>query len=349
MSTPTRNKLLSKVTFKKLLRVLDQLNKFVPVIITAIITWYANSFESKLSITNLISQREQAESQLRANMFNTLIGPLFGKDKCKDPEEPEHELILTELLSLNFGEHFEIKPLLKHVETTLKNSRNNPEETYKSLNNLWDISKRVAGRQLASLQQQGDKKDYTIIEEATFVESLESNLDFKNYSSLKNNNNIVIVKNYSSNRSINAEYVFSSKSADKKSKAIISLEKANWANNSFSFNVNVENKGSETIKNNQDFNFELSWFDLPLVDNILLSNGNRFCLLLEKVNFYNNNEFPLKYVTLKIVWFPKVFFTPRERPIDFNIVRKKMATINTSKTLNLFDMLPNIKQNFWGS
>lgn len=330
MKAGESKKLLSKVNIDGVLSFLEILNKFVPVIITAIITWYANSFESKLAITNLISQREQAESQLRANMFNTLIGPLFGteKDRGRDPNMPEHELILVELLALNFGEHFEIKPLLKHVENTLENSKRNPDEKNKSLKDLWSISKRVADRQLASLQQQGNKKDFTRVEEVTFIETLKSDGELADYSSLKSQNHKVIVKNYSSNRNIEVDYDYYTESADQKSNARISLNKANWDNNSFIFDVNVQTEVLSKRAKIQDFKFEVSWFDLPLVDNILLSDGNRISLLLEKVDLDSRQEKKLKYATVKVVWFPKAFFTPRERPIDFGIVREKLEAKN---------------------
>ncbi len=93
----------------------------VPVIV-AIITligyFGAAHIQSRMSATTLISQREQAESELRATMFKDLIGPIIGtKDQGK--MDPKREGLLVGLLALNFGEHFEFKPLLIEVDEKL--------------------------------------------------------------------------------------------------------------------------------------------------------------------------------------------------------------------------------------
>jgi hypothetical protein len=73
--------------------------------------------------------------------------------------------------------------------------------------------------------------------------------------------------------------------------------------------------------------FTLSPFDFPLTDNTLLSDGNRFAVVLDEVAedamFANTDvQSGIPYlqatlVFLKIIWFPKNYFTPRERPIDY--------------------------------
>src|SRR5690242_1999834 len=91
-----------------------------PVILTALFSligvYVSNRYQETTSATQLISEREKAESELRASMFKDLISPIIG-----DPRNipPERERLLVELLALNFGEHFELKPLMRQVDRNL--------------------------------------------------------------------------------------------------------------------------------------------------------------------------------------------------------------------------------------
>ena len=65
------------------------------------------------------------------------------------------------------------------------------------------------------------------------------------------------------------------------------------------------------------YNFYLSWLDLPLTDNTLLPDGNRFAVYLR--NFYNQT------VSVTVMWFPKGYFTPRERPLNYSEVQELLG------------------------
>lgn len=52
------------------------------------------------------------------------------------------------------------------------------------------------------------------------------------------------------------------------------------------------------------------------IDNTLLADGNRFAIVLSTVNA--EPEMILKQATLQVIWFPRNFFTPRERPLDYD-------------------------------
>ena len=56
--------------------------------------------------------------------------------------------------------------------------------------------------------------------------------------------------------------------------------------------------------------FTLTWYDLPLADNTVLPNGNRFAINLRTVSGVTQD------ISLRVIWFPPGFFTPREHPLD---------------------------------
>src|SRR5919108_6541487 len=97
-------------------RVLDWLEvlaKLVGASAVVLVALFANSLQSRLTGVSIQSQREQAESQLRASMFNSLISPIAGPQNADKPIPVDREVILTELLALNFNENFEMKPLME--------------------------------------------------------------------------------------------------------------------------------------------------------------------------------------------------------------------------------------------
>ena len=62
----------------RLLDWLDAIAKLVGAAAVLAVALIANSFQGRLTGVSIQSQREQAESQLRANMFSSLIGPIAG-------------------------------------------------------------------------------------------------------------------------------------------------------------------------------------------------------------------------------------------------------------------------------
>lgn len=128
--------------------------------IAALIT---NSYQSRMSATTLISQREQAESHLRATLFKDLVAPIIG---TKDPDKMsiQRERLLAELLTLNFGEHFEFKPLLMQIYTRLKHEIKSEGESKEARESLRSICRRVSHRQISMLLNQGTDKDKTKVE-----------------------------------------------------------------------------------------------------------------------------------------------------------------------------------------
>jgi hypothetical protein len=87
----------------------------------------------------IMSQREQSDSALRERMFNALISSYFGKEVSTDPEK---QIMFLNLLTLNFQEFFDAKPLFDDLDKKLKG------ESRKKLQN---IAKQVADRQVNML------------------------------------------------------------------------------------------------------------------------------------------------------------------------------------------------------
>jgi hypothetical protein len=87
----------------------------------------------------IMSQREQSDSALRERMFNALITSYFGKEVSTDPEK---QIMYLNLLTLNFQEFFDAKPLFEDLDNKLKDERRRK---------LQNIAREVAERQVNML------------------------------------------------------------------------------------------------------------------------------------------------------------------------------------------------------
>lgn len=84
----------------------------------------------------IMTQREQSDSALRSQMFNALISSYFGQEILQDPEK---QMTYLHLLTLNFQEFFDARPLLEDL-----NKRINPEQRGR----LLAIARDAAARQV---------------------------------------------------------------------------------------------------------------------------------------------------------------------------------------------------------
>jgi len=262
--------------------------------------YIANSYQSKLTGTTILSQREQSETQLRASMFSSLIGPIIGP-QTGDAIPADREKLLVELLLLNFHEHIELKPLMLHADARLaaKGVQGmTPEQTQGAREQLRSITRRVVAQQIADLIRESDASQAQSQGCSLYLVSLKVEPG--------ENPDGGACQLYST-----FEEVASVQSPDKKYTLSMVASNPDWVNETFNISVNLTTNTQDGEKRYQDlaYNFVLTWFDLPLTDNTLLPDGNRFAFTLAAV-------MKGKEATLRIIWFPKDYVTPRERPLD---------------------------------
>jgi len=308
----------------KILEVISKLGPAIASIIAVLgAAWIANSFQSKMSATSLISQRELAESQLRASMFRDLIGPVMattagGKNGAKI--DIVHQQLLIELLALNFSGQFDSKPLLLHLDKSIV-AELKEEHGKEARESLRSIARRVKDLQVARLLNAGTKGDKTKIEPLIVKNTPQDEKERKEYEDMKNYYSSVSntykagpVQYGQLGEAINME------SPDKKHTLTITVNDCNWNDQTCQVLLTVKKNVLDSEKYDEiNQPFTLTWFDFPLTDNTLLADGNRFALVFDSINT------DIKSVALKLIWFPKVYFTPQERPINFADINEKMG------------------------
>lgn len=340
----------------------------------------ANRFQESMTVSTLLSQREEADSNLRAGMFHDLIGPLTLEGAAQDGIQLERELLLVQLLALNFHEHFELKPLMLHLNNRIDDElAKKPElkrlRQYKKY--LWGIGKKVSRTQTAMLthgktsnndiNQSSSIRQIALVPQESHPQVI---LGDQVYASIEDitcerDSPWIITKPYDS---------FRVTSPSGKWNLRISLGTPDWKNSSFPLSYTLtnhekppshkggcshveeletkiasiespspdENKTAEThnkqptnqiyLPKNGEFSrsFNLNWFDFPFTDNTLLADGTRFAIVLDRVildeDTVENDETKNHKAYLKLIWFPKDYFSARERPVNYQHFREKMFT-----------------------
>jgi hypothetical protein len=107
----------------------------------------------------LISQREQAESALRKDMFVSIINSFLKPNKTS----PDEQVLNMELLAYNFHESLNLKPLFAYLRRTISESDETDAKKKKAfLSRLEKVASDVTDKQMLVLAEVGQKFDSTI-------------------------------------------------------------------------------------------------------------------------------------------------------------------------------------------
>jgi len=358
---------------------LDTGAKYLGAVAGLLAIYVAHSFQATLSTTNLINQREEAESKLRATMFSNLIQPLIINDK-KEGLSPQSEKLLSELLALNFHENFEFKPLLTHLDERLQAERPNDKEYQQARRNaLRSIARRVIQRQnaLVTRLDTNGNAGAGIDPESSCVTRIvilrvEKMINPDKVRSVPAGQKLgcygmVIVRERfrDKNNELRDELV-KIQAPDRQTYLELVVGSVDWENQTVDLDVSIRAEPSwlfrppqqqhvslfnadffkqhpkksmqaalyestyfqENLQGLTDYGkvnadidkvdkkFTLTWFDFPLTDYTLLSNGTRFSFFVDS---FDDGE----YAVIKLLWFPRDFFSPRERPTSYRAYREK--------------------------
>jgi hypothetical protein len=274
----------------------------------------AANYESKLTSVNLLSQREDSESRIRSSMFQTLVEPITRLSKG-DRLDPTRYRVLVEVLTLNFHDQVEVKPLLSDVDRIL--SEENDQLGRRSIRS---IARRVIDRQIASLSGTSHavhgkpakadtfyfQPDATSTEsDATSTESDATSASHCQGTSLEQ-------------AASTPGGIVCSESPDKKYHLEIILGAPEIDDFKAPIYITIC-KRKPPCGREQDiirkFDFTLTHFDFPLTDNSQIDPELRFAISLYSMEV----EQP---IVIKVIWFPKGFVTARERPMNYLTLRK---------------------------
>ena len=318
---------------------IDNLSKLALPIVTAIValagTYLTTSINEQNNLRDTINQREQAESALRTSMFRELVSPVVGTTGTM-VEEPKRLALLAELLALNFHEHFELGPLLTYVDEL-------PGQTTSDRNRLRSIGRRVISRQLAVLgpadetpqgaQCNDDRRDVDIWLTSDAREDVEAR---QTCELVQGDGTTAYFACSSAETDTTEKMPFTVTSHDCQDRLTILLADLNWASNTVrvlatSTPAPLRSSAAPPTRSIPEFvEFTVSPYALPFSDNTLLRSGNRFGVYIRQIEPSREPCEPpvcdptTRLMRLSLIWFPRDFIPPRERPTDFEHIRRSL-------------------------
>jgi hypothetical protein len=309
----------------------DIILKLTPVILTAVGGWLAATYQSQSAGTSLLNQREQAETQLRATMFANLIGPITGSQKDR-ALRPEDERLLVELLTLNFHEHVEFKPLLAHADARLAaklRTQAKGSAAYRELDemrrSLQSVVGRVRDRQVAVLQKECGKSN-RLCPAASFAERFKCAFAATGTESgakpLSGNPQCLT---FSPDQARYSPIPHVVTSPDGKYELSLSMGETDWDKQVFKMYVILgqrelgDSPAVPLALRGTAFDFTLTPYDLPFTDNTIVDKDHRFSLVVKDIVPRDQN---MKDVEIWVVWFPEGYVLPDERPVNYQEIRK---------------------------
>src|SRR5947208_211621 len=108
--------------------------------------------------TEMMGRREQADSDLRKDMFKSILDTFMRKDpKLELDEQLNQEVLNLELLAYNFHESLDLAPLFKHVRSRIpqQGTPAQGEKRAQLLKRLENVAQQVIMRQLTVLSDSG--------------------------------------------------------------------------------------------------------------------------------------------------------------------------------------------------
>ncbi len=329
------------------------------IMIPIFINQYTEESRKSQVYVQMMTEREKADTSIRENMFKALLGGYLEtvKEDVKkeDLESFRKRVVFLELLTVNFQEFFDAKPLFEEVYEKLVEHRHKVKD--ERTRNKWmalekkitGIAKKTASRQVTTLNSIGESFPFSISEndvlcirlyEKTDLDALRKRDGTTRFKQLEvgsclrdwekekegkagtstpmsqdqNGKQSLATKGYHKQQSIELRIA-------EVGDASVTLEVTVYAD-FFDRNVYV---GSELVRG---FPVNVSYFDLPYMDNFKLADGNRFALVLKDIDKGPGGK-ERTGVDIEAVRFRNDFMSLRDRPLFEEMIKKLQQSPTT--------------------
>ncbi len=234
--------------------------------------------------TELMSRREEAESALRKDMFVSMI-QTFLKPGSTSLDE---KVLNLELLSYNFHESLNLKPLFVYIDRQIRRSSDPAKKEYNE--RLQNVATEISRKQMLVLESVGAKFDRIV------------DLD-----SLKANPGGLALEE----ETLQLEGV--------RRHFSIFVEVADRATKELKVRLEVRTP-TDTLGNAETSSVEFwtGFFDFPMIDNTRLGEDQRCAVIL---NAFEDNS-----ADITLVYFPGSYASLKEKPYYQEVVQNLMRS-----------------------
>jgi hypothetical protein len=234
--------------------------------------------------TELMSKREESESVLRKGMFDSMIQS-FMKSGSGSMDE---RVLNLELLSYNFHESINLKPLFIFLDKQIRASKEKARGEY--LDRVHKVATEITRKQMIVLEGAGRKFDRHI------------DLD----SLAASPGGIPLDEDTLTLETITRHFSLFVQKADRDTRELkVRLEIRTPTDTVGNFELN-------TVE------FWVGFFDFPMIDNTRLANDQRCSVVL--------NAFEDDSADITLVYFPGSYASLKEKPYYQEVVQKLMRT-----------------------
>jgi hypothetical protein len=243
------------------------------------------AYETNVRIyTELMSKREEAESALRKDMFVSIIQSFLRPGSGSMDEK----VLNLELLSYNFHESLNLKPLFVYLEKQVQASTDARKKGY--IDRLYTVATEISRKQMLVLESAGAKVDRMI-----------------DLGDLKDNpGGLTIEPAKMTLDSIPRTFQLVLLEADTRTK-----------NLRFRLEIRTPLDTAGTVETNSA-EFWVGYFDFPMIDNTRLTHDQRCAVVL--------NAFEDGAADITMSYFPGSYASLKEKPYYSEVVESLMRT-----------------------
>ncbi len=284
--------------------ILHPLGGLITALTIALVSYFGSSYlnnkqnnEAKINLyTQLMSSREQSESALRKDMFNSILGTIL-----KDSHSLDENILQLELLAYNFHESLNLMPLFVYMDRQIALEKNlQLRDAYRR--RLYKMAGDVTSKQISSLEGAaaretmfitfpGDSNSYKPGHSQNFA------MDWKDSKVFYDTVRVGKTKN-----------VY---------KRVVFLKASGYNVDDKTVNVrlDIETSVNDKFVNMVTQEFTIDYFQFPMIDNTRLSNDMRCSVVMRDFDFPN-------FIEVDILYFPGSHSSLKEKPYYDEVVKK---------------------------
>ena len=295
----------------------------LPLVTLVLGYWFNASLNERQQIDNnirlyaeMMGRREEADSNLRKDMFNSILTTFMSKDpsaKISDEEEIRQQILSLELLAYNFHESLDIAPLFKDVERRIRSVAKGPDPELQR--RLESVALQVIEHQLTALSDVG-----TVERGDALTEKIK---DFQAYIMF----GMRAIPDPKVKAGEGASRLCLSMEATDRSRHYRQFVLELIAYNEMAREVQVRQYVSRLLTQEEckkadldleanrevDTNFQVGLFDFPMIDNTRLSGSERSAVSLTALN--------PNVVSLTLAYFPASRASLKDKPYYDEVIR----------------------------
>ena len=281
--------------------------------------------------TELMSKREESESALRKDMFNSIMNNIL-KDKVS--ASLDEKILQLELLTYNFHESLNLMPLFEFLNRCNNEENKDPALRQAYKHRLIKMSKATISKQISTLEAVSKPITFTYEDTLSgYKTAKEFNTDdaFKaRIDELYDQNSTAL--NGTEPFCTFIDSVFNGKTYDSLQQ-VVRIKILDYDTNDVSVKVRLiiqtiypgKNTASEMPRQTE---FMVNYFEFPMIDNTRLQNDMRLAVVLN--SFVSENRFDnagqvagkRNRIELKVIYFPGSRSSLKEKPYFDDIVSK---------------------------